>query len=191
MTYGRIAAAHGRFSRIRQVAPPSSTPQSASAPYRCCPLLSRFEYIDRRSSPGVCWVRPLSPSKLPLRVWISGPLSNTRVPRIFKGQVKSSGDQGSALDLAGVWSPEFSVCPLKIVGTLLLDRGPDILQRCVMFESSVLVRGQVTIIFVACVCLFVCQFVCLCRVFISRLRSDLDQTRTHVTCPGLVVSPRI
>jgi len=37
----------------------------------------------------------------------------------------------------------------------------------------------------------VCLFVCLCRVFFSRLRSDLDQTRTHVTCPGLVVSPRI
>ena len=27
----------------------------------------------------------------------------------------------------------------------------------------------------------VCLFVCLCRVFLSRLRSDLDQTRTHVT----------
>ena len=34
----------------------------------------------------------------------------------------------------------------------------------------------------------VCLSVCLCRVFLSRLRSDLDQTRTHVTCPGLVVS---
>jgi len=45
----------------------------------------------------------------------------------------------------------------------------------------------VTIIFVVSVCLSVC----LCRVFLSRLRSDLDQTRTHVTCPGLVVSPRI
>ena len=33
-------------------APPPSTPQSASAPYRCCPLLSRFEYIDRRTCPG-------------------------------------------------------------------------------------------------------------------------------------------
>ena len=41
------------------------------------------------------------------------------------------------------------------------------------------------------VCLFACLFVCLCRVFLSRLRSDLDQTRTHVTCPGPVVSPRI
>jgi len=48
-----------------------------------------------------------------------------------------------------------------------------------------LVHGQVTIIFVVSVCLSVC----LCRVFLSRLRSDLDQTRTHVTCPGLVVSP--
>jgi len=41
------------------------------------------------------------------------------------------------------------------------------------------------------VCLSVCLSVCLCRVFLSRLRSDFDQTRTHVTCPGLVVSPRI
>jgi len=37
----------------------------------------------------------------------------------------------------------------------------------------------------------VCLSVCLCRVFLSRLRSDLDQTRTHVICLGLVVSPRI
>ena len=41
------------------------------------------------------------------------------------------------------------------------------------------------------VCLFVCLSVCLCSVFLSRLRSDLDQTRIHVKCPGLVVSPRI
>ena len=50
-----------------------------------------------------------------------------------------------------------------------------------------LVHGQVTIIFVVSVCLSVC----LCRVFLSRLRSDLDQTWTHVTRPGLVVSRRI
>ena len=37
----------------------------------------------------------------------------------------------------------------------------------------------------------VCLSVCLCRVFLSRLWSDLDQTSTYVTCPGLVVSPRI
>ena len=60
-------------------------------------------------------------------------------------------------------------------------------------EVFLLVYGQVTIIFILSVCLsvclFVCLFVCLCRVFLSRLRSDLDQTRTHVICPGLVVSP--
>ena len=37
----------------------------------------------------------------------------------------------------------------------------------------------------------VCLSVCLCGVFLSRLRSDLDQTRKHVTCLGLVVSARI
>ena len=53
-----------------------------------------------------------------------------------------------------------------------------------------LVHGQVTIIFVVSVCLSVCLFVC-AEFFLNRLRSELDQTRTHVTCPGLVVSPRI
>jgi len=33
------------------------------------------------------------------------------------------------------------------------------------------------------VCLFVCLFVC--AVFLSRLWSDFDQTRTHVICLGL------
>jgi len=37
----------------------------------------------------------------------------------------------------------------------------------------------------------VCLSVCLCRVFLSRLWSDFDQTRTYVMCLGLVVSPRI
>ena len=41
------------------------------------------------------------------------------------------------------------------------------------------------------VCWFVCLSVCLCRVFLSRLWSDFDQTRTYVICLGLVVSPRI
>jgi len=31
----------------------------------------------------------------------------------------------------------------------------------------------------------VCSSVCLCRVFLSRLWSDFDQTRTHVMCLGL------
>jgi len=44
-----------------------------------------------------------------------------------------------------------------------------------------LLRGQVTIIFVVSVCLSVC----LCRVFRSRLWSDFDQTWTYVICLGL------
>ena len=55
-----------------------------------------------------------------------------------------------------------------------------------IYIPSILVHSQVTIIFVVSVCLSVC----LCRVFLSRLRSDLDQTGTYVTCPGLIVSPR-
>jgi len=41
------------------------------------------------------------------------------------------------------------------------------------------------------VCWFVCLFVCLCRVFLSCLWSDFDQTWTYVICLGLVVSRRI
>jgi len=52
-----------------------------------------------------------------------------------------------------------------------------------MFTYSILVHDQVTIIFVVSVCL--------CRVFLSRLWSDFDQTRTYVICLGLFVSPRI
>jgi len=38
---------------------PSSTPQSASALHRFCPLLSRFAYIDRRCTcPGMSWAEP-------------------------------------------------------------------------------------------------------------------------------------
>jgi len=52
-----------------------------------------------------------------------------------------------------------------------------------------LVHGQVTIIFVVSVCSFVCLSVCLsvclCRVFLSRLWSDFDQTRKYVICLGL------
>jgi len=43
------------------------------------------------------------------------------------------------------------------------------------------------------VCLSVCLSVCffLCRVFLSRLWSDFDQTWAYVICLGLVVFPRI
>jgi len=71
----------------------------------------------------------------------------------------------------------------------------DLNSSAYMTDSILLDHGQVTIIFVVSVCLHVCLsvclFVCLYRVFLSRLRSDLDQTRIHVTCPGLIVSPRI
>jgi len=60
-------------ARFRQCSPISSTLQSASAQYRCCPLVSRFEYIDRQTGPGVSWAGLCSPSKLPLHVCISGP----------------------------------------------------------------------------------------------------------------------
>jgi len=44
------------FDRWRQCTPSFSTPHSVSAPYRCCPLLSRFEYIDMS---GHIMCRPL------------------------------------------------------------------------------------------------------------------------------------
>jgi len=58
---------------------PSSTPQSACAPYRCCPLLSRFEYMDHRTCPGMSSAGSFSPSKLPFHSWASGPPSNTQL----------------------------------------------------------------------------------------------------------------
>jgi len=63
------SAARGPFSRIRQVASACSAyrlvhaPYSASAPYRFCPLLSRFEYVDRRTCPGMSCDGPFSPSQ--------------------------------------------------------------------------------------------------------------------------------
>ena len=53
--------------------------------------------------------------------------------------------------------------------------------------NCILVHSQVSW------CLFVCLSICLfvCAVFLSRLWSDFDQTRTYVICLGLVVSPRI
>jgi len=48
-----------------------------------------------------------------------------------------------------------------------------------------LVQGQVTIIFVVSAGSSVCLFVCLCRVFVSCLWSDFDQTRRYVICLDL------
>jgi len=70
----------------------------------------------------------------------------------------------------------------KIVGLI----GVALVQLSTAEVLAVLVHGQVTIIFVVSVGLFVCLFVC--AVFLSRLWSDFDQTWT---CLGLVVSPRI
>jgi len=40
-------------------------PQSASMPYRCCPLLSHFEYIARSSCPGMfCAAAPFHASRV-------------------------------------------------------------------------------------------------------------------------------
>jgi len=43
------------------------TPQSASTPYQCCPLLSCFEHINRWTCPGMSSAGPFYPSKLHLR----------------------------------------------------------------------------------------------------------------------------
>ena len=80
---------------------------------------------------------------------------------------------------------------LDLLVSTVVDAVPRLCSMYCLLASgivvNVLVHGQVTIIFVVSVCLSVC----LCRVFLSRLWSDLNQTRTHVICLGLVVSPRI
>jgi len=52
---------------------PISYTQSASALYRCSQLLSRFEYIDRRTCSGMSWAGHLLSSKLSFHVRKSGP----------------------------------------------------------------------------------------------------------------------
>jgi len=73
LTQGHIAAAHGWFSRIRQVAT-IGTPSNAP-PIGICTLLvlspvSHFEHIDPQTCPVMAWVDPL---KLSLCIWGSGP----------------------------------------------------------------------------------------------------------------------
>jgi len=74
------------FARWRQCAA-----QSASAPYRCCPLLSRFDYVDRRplfalkispSCMGTCtssstWMHQLPTLHGFLRLW---PTTKANIP---------------------------------------------------------------------------------------------------------------
>ena len=95
-------------------------------------------------------------------------------------------------DLSGFW------CCKGRLNRALLQSWQLFLQlrseQCLMLCGhgvSLLVHGQVTIIFVVSVGLSVCLFVCLCRVLLSRLWSDFDQTRSYVICLDLVVSPRI
>jgi len=57
------------LARWRQCAPRYSTLQSVSAPYRFCPLLSRFEFINCAVMSGNVLGWPISPSKLPVHVW--------------------------------------------------------------------------------------------------------------------------
>jgi len=65
-----MTVAHGWFTRIHQVPTvcTPSTPQLASALYRCCSLLSRFEYVNLWTYLGMSGVGPFSPSKLPLHM---------------------------------------------------------------------------------------------------------------------------
>jgi len=60
------------FARLR---PPLVHPSRYPHRYRFCPLLSRSEYIDRRTCPGTPGMSSAGrflPSKLPLHVWVSG-----------------------------------------------------------------------------------------------------------------------
>ena len=67
MQVGNVLHAARSYSlRVAPMCIPSSTPQSVSAPYRCCPLLSRFRYIDRQTCPSIFWAGRFLPLKLPL-----------------------------------------------------------------------------------------------------------------------------
>jgi len=58
--------------------------------------LNRFEYIDRRTCPGVSWSGPFSPSNLSHHVWLSGRPSNTW----FLGPKPSPHPNGNSISLA-------------------------------------------------------------------------------------------
>jgi len=77
------------FARWRQCAPPSSTPQSASAPYQCCHLLSRCKNINYQTCPGMYWAGPF-------RVCRSGHQSSTR----FLGTIRVHNQNGISIGSA-------------------------------------------------------------------------------------------
>jgi len=66
------------FARLRQCAHPIQyIPIGiASAPFRFCPLLSRFEYIDQRAMSGHVLGRTPFAIKIAAYEWRSGPPSN-------------------------------------------------------------------------------------------------------------------
>jgi len=81
------------FARLHQRAPTSSTPKSASVPHRCCPLLNRFQYIDRQICPGISCAG--SSSKLSLHARGSGP-HLTRYPLANRFNIPNGISIGSA-----------------------------------------------------------------------------------------------
>jgi len=111
---GHMDAAHGRFKRIRQVAPtctPSSTPQSAYAPYRCCPLLCRLEYIDRRTCLGVSCAGQFPPQNCPFARG-SGLPSNTCFLGPTRVHIPNGLSNGSAVFLhSSLQSVPVRECP--------------------------------------------------------------------------------
>jgi len=90
-------------------------PQSATAPYRCCPLLSRFEYIDRRA----CVTLALFAIKTvascvgiwtPCNTWFLG-LTGGSIPNVIT--IGSAGFPGLTGRDRQTDRPRYSVCSYK------------------------------------------------------------------------------
>ena len=121
-----------------------------------------------------CWVyRHQFRSRTPLQQnrWVS----SRRWCELSRRQSATVANSVASVIEVGRWRHD-----MHKVNIYALGRGG----RCGFFLALtvLLVHGQVTIIFVVSVCLSVC----LCRVFLGRLWSDFDQTRTHVICLGLM-----
>jgi len=155
------------------------------------PLLPAFD-----SSTISCWWTPQSGGhRLAAVSEISVYVDTRRIPPMRHSTI---GDRAFPVAAWRVWnslppsvasSESLTVFRRRLKSELVLPCfGPDCVWRFCLTPKASLVHGQVTIIFV---CLSVCLSVCLCRVFLSRLWSDFDQTRTHVIRLGLVVSPII
>jgi len=131
----------------------------------------------------VFWLLTLSVTFLPKiskPVPMSQSYSNPKVGRFLKHGVFYS-------DPGVIYGGLIRFCSQIWYWIYVIWRGLLINMHACCSHIIFLVHGQVAIIFVVSVCLFVC----LCRVFLSCLWSDFDQTWTYVICLGLVVSPRI